>query len=91
VSAYVHAAHRGQGVGTLLYEALIERLRARGFVSAYAGIALPNDASVRLHESLGFEPVGVYRNVGYKLGAWRDVGWWQLSLREPPDAPAPPR
>jgi phosphinothricin acetyltransferase len=45
---------------------------------------------VRLHESFGFVPIGVYRNVGYKLGAWRDVGWWQLALREPPTEPEPP-
>jgi L-amino acid N-acyltransferase YncA len=90
VSVYVHAAHRGRGVGRRLYTALLERLRTHGFVNAYAGIALPNDASVRLHESFGFTPVGIYRNVGFKLGAWRDVGWWQLLLREPPAAPEPP-
>ena len=49
---------------------------------AYAGIALPNNASVGLHEAMGFRLVGVYRGVGYKLGAWRDVGWWGLALRE---------
>jgi L-amino acid N-acyltransferase YncA len=91
VSVYVDAAHRGRAVGRRLYGALLERLRRQGFVNAYAGIALPNDASVRLHESFGFVPIGVYRNVGFKLGAWRDVGWWQLPLREPPAAPEPPR
>ncbi len=91
VSVYVDAAHRRSGVGRRLYAALLDGLRVQGFVSAYAGIALPNDASVRLHESFGFLPIGVYRNVGFKLGAWRDVGWWQLALREPPAAPELPR
>ena len=54
------------------------------------GIALPNPASVGLHEACGFKPVGVYSNVGFKLGAWRDVGWWQRSLHEPVLSPAPP-
>lgn len=91
VSVYVHAAHRGQGVASRLYSALFERLRGQGFVTAYAGVALPNEASVRVHECFGFLPIGVYRNAGFKLGAWRDVGWWQLSLREPPASPRPPR
>jgi phosphinothricin acetyltransferase len=90
VSVYVHAAHRGRRVGAGLYSALFERLRSQGLVNAYAGIALPNDASVRLHESLGFRPVAVYRSVGFKLGQWRDVGWWELALRPPPSDPAPP-
>jgi L-amino acid N-acyltransferase YncA len=91
VTVYVSAAHRGQGVGTALYSALFPLLRRQGFFAAHAGITLPNAASVRLHESLGFRPVGVYRAVGYKLGAWRDVGWWQLELQERREEPAPPR
>jgi phosphinothricin acetyltransferase len=90
VSVYVAAEARGRGVGRRLYTALLALLRSQGFVSAYAGIALPNDASVRLHESMGFTPIGVYRNAGFKLGQWRDVGWWQLELQEPPPEPAPP-
>jgi phosphinothricin acetyltransferase len=62
----------------------------QGFFNAYAGITLPNPASVGLHESLGFQPVGVYRAVGYKLGAWHDVGWWQLALQERAVSPEPP-
>ena len=90
VSVYVHQNHRRKGVGRGLYESLFAILDFQGFVNAYAGIALPNEASVALHESLGFEPVGVYEGVGYKHGAWRDVGWWQLQLRDAPDDPEPP-
>ena len=71
---------------------LVERLRRQGFHVACAGITLPNEASVALHESMGFVPVGVYRRIGWKDGAWRDVGWWQLELAPPGDGPpAEPR
>src|SRR5690348_11945801 len=80
VTVYVAPPAARRGVGRALYEALLARLRSQGFRSACAGIALPNDASVALHEALGFERVGIYRNIGYKAGAWRDVGWWQLQL-----------
>ena len=90
VSAYVHQEFRQRGIGRQLYQTLFRILRAQGYVNAYAGIALPNAASVALHESVGFEPVGVYRKIGYKLGAWHDVGWWQLALSEPASEPQPP-
>jgi len=90
VSAYLAEAARGQGVGRRLYGALIPTLKAQGFRSAFAGIALPNDASVGLHEAVGFEPLGVYREVGFKLGQWRDVGYWRLSLTQGEGAPADP-
>ncbi len=90
VSVYVDPAFHRRGVGRALYEALFERLRAQRFQIACAGITLPNDASVGLHESLGFEPVGVYRGIGWKAGAWRDVGWWQLRLLPPHDDATPP-
>jgi L-amino acid N-acyltransferase YncA len=90
VSVYVHASARRLGVGQALYHALFSLLALQGFYQAYAGITLPNLASVRLHESLGFQPVGVYRAVGYKLGAWHDVGWWQLTLKERVTPPKPP-
>jgi len=80
VSVYVGADCRRAGVGRALYTELLGRLRAQGFHVACAGITLPNEASVGLHESFGFEPVGVYREIGWKAGAWRDVGWWQLRL-----------
>jgi phosphinothricin acetyltransferase len=90
VSAYVHESERRTGVGRALYRSLFAVLALQGFYNAYAGITLPNPASVGLHEALGFQPVGVYRGVGYKLGAWHDVGWWQLSLQERVASPRPP-
>jgi L-amino acid N-acyltransferase YncA len=90
VSVYVAEGARGVGVGRALYAELLERLRAAGLRTACAGITLPNPASVALHEAFGFEPVGVYRRIGWKDGAWRDVGWWQLQLA-PPSPPDPRR
>jgi L-amino acid N-acyltransferase YncA len=87
VSVYVADAARGGGVGRGLYGALFDRLRERGFRMACAGITLPNEASRGLHESLGFELVGVNREIGWKQGAWRDVGWYQLELSPAPDSP----
>lgn len=89
-SIYVRADQKRSGVGRALYRALLDILRIQGFYSAYAGIALPNDASVRLHEAMGFRPLGVYESVGFKAGAWRDVGWWQLALRPRTGTPQPP-
>ena len=80
VSVYVSPTHHRRGIGSALYRELLALIRAQGYRMACAGITVPNDASVRLHESLGFELVGIYRAIGYKLGAWRDVGWWQLPL-----------
>ena len=90
VSAYVRAGQQHRGIGRALYMALLNLLPLQGFYSAYAGITLPNAASVGLHEALGFTLVGVYREVGYKLGRWHDVGWWQRSLGEHPAAPREP-
>lgn len=89
-SVYVDAGHQRRGVGRGLYLSLLGILSAQGYFNAYAGIALPNPASVRLHESVGFTPIGVYRRVGYKLGAWHDVGWWQLTLKPPEESPTEP-
>lgn len=88
VSVYVAEGQRRNGCGRALYVELAERLRGQGFHVACAGITLPNEASIALHESVGFVPVGVYRRIGWKDGAWRDVGWWQLEL-QPPDEGSP--
>jgi phosphinothricin acetyltransferase len=90
VSVYIHAQARRAGIGRALYQALFELLILQGFYNCYAGITLPNPASVGLHEALGFQPVGVYQAVGYKLGAWHDVGWWQRALQPPRSLPTPP-
>jgi L-amino acid N-acyltransferase YncA len=89
VSAYVRADRHGRGIGSALYRSLIRILTAQGFANAYAGITQPNPASVALHRSIGMELVGVYRGVGYKLGAWRDVAWYQLRLTNDPGDPPP--
>ena len=93
VTVYVSPQSQRRGVGRALYEALFKALAHQGFRMACAGITLPNQASVGLHEALGFKPVGVYRNIGWKFDAWYDVGWWQLELggEDPPDDPLKPR
>ena len=90
VSVYVHWETQRAGVGRALYTSLFAALKLQGFYNAYAGATLPNPASVGLHESVGFRAVGVYRGVGYKLGAWHDVVWWHLALRERVADPDPP-
>jgi L-amino acid N-acyltransferase YncA len=90
VSVYVDTNHRGRGAGKALLGALLRELDRWGFVNAFAGVTLPNPSSIRLFEGLGFEQVALYRDVGFKLGAWRDVGWWQKRLRDPPDSPSEP-
>ncbi|MCI0650459.1 MAG: N-acetyltransferase family protein [Planctomycetes bacterium] len=90
VSIYIAAARRRAGIGRALYAALLRGLAAQGYVNAYAGITLPNPASVALHETLDFRPVGIYREVGYKDGRWHDVGWWQRALGARPAAPPEP-
>jgi len=94
VSVYTETGRRRTGAGRALYTALFDRLAARGFRTALAGVALPNDASVGLHTAMGFEPVGTYRRVGWKLGRWHDVTWFQRPLGAGPAddgvPPAPP-
>ena len=80
VAVYVDPARARRGIGRALYAELLPILAGRGYHAAFAGIALPNEASVGLHEAMGFTPVGIYREVGWKMGAWRDVGWWQRLL-----------
>jgi phosphinothricin acetyltransferase len=89
-SVYVHSDFRRRGIGQGLYASLFGILAAQGYFSAYAGVTLPNPGSVGLHESAGFKAIGVYRNVGYKQGAWHDVGWWELALQPYIPEPRPP-
>ena len=80
ISVYVDNSYRGKGIGVTLYQKLIEELKKIKINSVIGGIALPNSASVRLHEKLGFEKVAEFPAVGYKFGEWLDVGYWQLNL-----------
>ena len=90
VSVYVDPAHHGRGIGRALYDELFDLLRRQRFVNAYAGIALPNPASIALHEAVGMQLVGVYRRVGWKFGAWHDVAWYGRRLVEVAGVPAEP-
>ena len=90
-TVYVRQGRQRRGVGRALYTSLLAVLPLQGYVNAYAGVTLPNPASVGLHEAMGFQPVGVYRQVGFKCGAWHDVAWFQRPLRPRPDEPPPPR
>jgi phosphinothricin acetyltransferase len=80
VSVYNHPGYHRQGVGRALYTALFAILRGQGIRQACAGITLPNEASVGLHEAMGFVPVGMYHHIGYKFGGWHSVGWWQAAI-----------
>jgi phosphinothricin acetyltransferase len=90
-SIYVAEGRRRSGVGRALYASLLEILRAQGLCNAYAGITLPNAESAGFHESFGFRRIGTFPLVGYKLGGWRDVGWWHLRLAEVSGEPPEPR
>jgi phosphinothricin acetyltransferase len=90
-TVYVRQGRQRRGVGRALYTSLLAVLPLQGYVNAYAGVTLPNPASVGLHEALGFQPVGVYTQVGFKCGAWHDVAWYQRPLQPRPVEPPPPR
>jgi L-amino acid N-acyltransferase YncA len=88
VAVYINPDHHRSGIGRALYTDLFERLRAVGLWTLCAGITQPNEASNGLHRAMGFVPVGTYRRIGWKAGAWHDVQWWQLDLH--PGEPGPP-
>ena len=89
VTVYISGAHHRRGIGRALYGALFELLERQGIYEICAGVTLPNDGSVGLHEAMGMRPVGVYRDVAFKFGRWRSVGWWQMSLRPRTEGEAP--
>ena len=89
VTVYLSPAHFRRGFGSALYTALFDLLVFQGVYVACAGVTLPNEASVGLHEALGFEQTGINREIGWKEGAWRDVGWFQLELAAPGEGPPP--
>ena len=90
-TVYVNPDFQRRGVSRALYSSLLALLREQGYCQAIGVIALPNEGSIRAHEALGFRKIGVFENIGYKAGAWRATGWWQLALRPPPSNPQPPR
>jgi L-amino acid N-acyltransferase YncA len=90
-AVYVNGRCRRTGIGRALYQKLFAILRRQGYYTAYAGIALPNEASAALHQTMGFELIGTYRAAGYKLGAWHDVSWWQRPLRDYDFPSTPPK
>ncbi|HEX9335021.1 MAG TPA: GNAT family N-acetyltransferase [Pseudonocardiaceae bacterium] len=91
VSVYLERdRRRRQGDGRALYTALFDRLAARGFRTAVAGMTLPNDASVGLHKAMGFQPIGTFRAIGWKHGTWHDVAWAQRVISDGDDPPAEP-
>jgi len=80
VSVYIRNGHEGRGIGKMLYDELFPAIFAGDYHAIIAGVSLPNDASVRLHESYGFEKVAHFREVGFKFGRWIDVGYWELLI-----------
>ncbi len=89
-SIYIHDDFQKAGIGRLLYSTLFDILKRQGFRNVYAVINLPNEKSVAFHENLGFSYFATYEQVGYKLGQWKNVGWWRLILNEFGDEPAAP-
>jgi phosphinothricin acetyltransferase len=91
VSVYIHPDFHGKQIATALYSALFQLLKFQGFYSVYAGVCLKNIKSLKFHQSFGFQPIGIYHNVGYKLGEWHDVQWSELSLMEYNNPPKKPK
>jgi len=89
-SVYINDNFQQHGIAGKLYSALFDILKKQGFRTVYAVINLPNDKSVKFHEKCGFHYFATYEKVGYKLGKWKNVGWWQLSINEYTDQPQPP-
>ena len=81
-SVYMHNDFRGKAIAKLLYELLFQILKQQQFRNVYAGITMPNDASIRFHEKCGFEKFAYYENIGFKFSSWHSVGWWKLQIND---------
>jgi L-amino acid N-acyltransferase YncA len=90
-SVYVLENYHHTGIAKELYSKLFDILQQCGYVNVYAGITLPNPKSYSFHSKMGFEPVGVYKNIGYKLGKWHDVAWLAKTINRHSDHPAIPK
>lgn len=90
VSIYIDESWQGEGIGKALYSALFSILRLQGYYNAYACICLPNPGSVGIHEYYGFQKIAHYNKIGYKLGKWWDIGWWEIFLLDKNQAPSEP-
>lgn len=91
VTVYLSPGARGKGLGRKLYEVLLAVLKLQGFTKAYGVVTLPNPASAGVHEAVGFKHFATYRDIGFKNGAWHDVGWWELDLAEARNVPTEPQ
>lgn len=89
VTVYVHPDHHRKGIGRSLYEKLIATLKAQGYHTLLGGITQPNEASVKLHESLGFTRVALFEHIGWKFEKWHDVGYWELVVQGGDGEPQP--
>ncbi len=87
---YLSAEVHRKGIARILYETLFSILRLQGYVNVYAGVVIPNERSEGFHSALGFEEIGIFKKIGFKLGKWHDVRWFQLHLAEHSDNPSPP-
>lgn len=90
LSVYLRADFAGRGLGTALYQALMELLKLQNFQNVYGVVTLPNPASVKLHQRLGFRPVGQYEKAGYKCGAWHEVMFFEKHIGDHGFRPEPP-
>jgi L-amino acid N-acyltransferase YncA len=87
---YMHNDFKGKGIGKELYQLLFEILQLQGFRNVYAGITLPNEGSITIHEKCGFKHFATYENIGYKFAEWHSVGWWKLQINDYNLQPPPP-
>jgi phosphinothricin acetyltransferase len=89
-SIYMNNDFKGKGIGKELYQLLFQILKLQGFRNVYAGVTLPNEGSISIHEKCGFKHFATYENIGYKFDNWHSVGWWKLQINDYDLQPPPP-